>query len=93
MRSAACGRPKDVKLVCRAPAKRSFVGKRSHSVTSEVCRLRQAEGCEACGDVVRVERCGKSAPDDWKLLIAVNSIRSNTVEGTYGRPGRPREVA
>lgn len=32
--------------------------------------------------MVRVERCGKSAPDGWKLSVAVNSIRSNAV-GTH----------
>ena len=42
---------------------------------------------------VRVERCGKSAPDGWKLSVAVNSIRSNTVGGQIGWPGRPQEVA
>ena len=40
-----------------------------------------------------VERRGKSSPDGWELPIAVNSIRSNTVEGHTGRPGRPEEVA
>ena len=42
---------------------------------------------------VRVERCGKSAPDDGEPRIAVNSIRSNTVEEAHGWPGRFREVA
>ena len=42
---------------------------------------------------VRVERCGKSAPDGWELSVAVNSIRSNTGRGASGfapeRPARP----
>ena len=37
---------------------------------------------------VRVERCGKSAPDGWELSVAVNSIRSNTVGG-HMRLARP----
>ena len=60
---------------------------------SELCRLRRGERYGACADEVRVERRGKSSPDGWKLPIAVNSIRSNTVEGHKGRPGRPEEVA
>ena len=43
-------------------------------------------------DEVRVERCGKSAPDGWELSIAVNSIRSNTgmEQGLHApRPARP----
>ena len=34
--------------------------------------------------MVRVERCGKSAPDGWELSVAVNSIRSNTGMGASG---------
>ncbi len=49
---------------------------------SEFCRLRQNEGYGACTDVVRVERCGKSAPDGVEASIAANSIRSNTAEET-----------
>ena len=49
---------------------------------TETCRLRQVEGYEVCADEVRVERCGKSAPDGWRLSVAVNSIRSNTVVGS-----------
>ena len=30
---------------------------------TETCRLRQGEGYEGCADEVRVERCGKSAPN------------------------------
>ena len=30
---------------------------------TETCRLRQVEGYEVCADEVRVERCGKSAPN------------------------------
>ena len=39
-----------------------------------------------CGSaaLVRVERCGKSAPDGWELSVAVNSIRSNTGMGAGG---------
>ena len=55
----------------------------------ELCRLRQSEGYEVCADDgVRVERCGKSAPDGWELSVAVNSIRSNTGMGAY-RLARP----
>jgi len=39
-------------------------------------------------DEVRVERCGKSAPDGWEQSVAVNSIRSNTGMGAY-RLARP----
>ena len=60
---------------------------------SEPYRLRRGEGCGACAGEVRVERCGKSAPDGWELSVAVNSIRSNTVGGHEGWPGRPQEVA
>ena len=42
---------------------------------------RRGEGYEACDDVVRVEKCGKSALDGWEQSIAVNSIRSNTGMG------------
>ena len=48
---------------------------------SELCRLRRSEGYGACDDVVRVEKCGKSALDGWEQSIAVNSIRSNTGMG------------
>ena len=51
---------------------------------TETCRLRQGEGYEVCADEVRVERCGKSAPDGWELSVAVNSIRSNTGMGAGG---------
>ncbi len=37
---------------------------------------------------VRVERCGKSAPDGWEQPVAVNSIRSNTGMGAC-RLARP----
>ena len=37
--------------------------------------------------MVRVERRGKSSPATWEHRGAVNSIRSNTVEETQGRPG------
>ncbi len=60
---------------------------------SEPCRLRRGEGYGTCIDEVRVERRGKSSPIGVEASNAVNSIRSNTVEGTYGLPGRPREVA
>ena len=46
-----------------------------------------------CASEVRVKRCGKSAPAPWEHWGAVNSIRSNTVCGTTGWPGRPQEVA
>ncbi len=60
---------------------------------SKLCRLRQSERYGACDDAVRVERRGKSSPINWRQIGAVNSIRSNTVEGHEGRPGRPEEVA
>ena len=53
----------------------------------ELCRLRRSEGYGACNGAVRVERCGKSAPDGWEQSVAVNSIRSNTAEET--RLARP----
>lgn len=40
-----------------------------------------------------MERRGKSSPNGVEASIAVNSIRSNAVEGHTGRPGRPREAA
>ena len=40
-------------------------------------------------DVVRVERRGKSSPDGWEQSIAVNSIRSNAVEGHVVGPTVP----
>jgi len=43
---------------------------------------------EISSDEVRVERCGKSAPDGWELSVAVNSIRSNTGMGAH-RLARP----
>lgn len=49
-----------------------------------LCRARQSKGYAACDDEVRVERCGKSAPDGWELSVAVNSIRSNTGMGAGG---------
>lgn len=59
----------------------------------ELCRLRRSEGYEVCADEVRVETCGKSARIGVEASVAVNSIRSNTVCGTTGWPGRPQEVA
>ena len=60
---------------------------------SELSPLGGSEGYEACADEVRVERRGKSSPDGWEQSVAVNSIRSNAVEGHIGRPGRPGEAA
>ncbi len=60
---------------------------------SELRRLRQSERYEACTDEVRVERRGKSSPIPWRHGDAVNSIRSNTAEGTLGWPDRSRKVA
>ena len=45
-----------------------------------------SEGYGACDDEVRVERCGKSAPDGSKVPVAVNSIRSNTGMGAGDSP-------
>ena len=42
---------------------------------------------------VRVERRGKSSPIGSRVSDAVNSIRSNAVEGHTGRPDRPGEAA
>ena len=53
----------------------------------ELCRLRRSEGYEVCADEVRVETCGKSARIGVEASVAVNSIRSNTVEET--RLARP----
>ncbi len=53
-------------------------------------------GCResiAVRDDARVERRGKSSPVDWRQLDPVNSIRSNTVEGTKACPAVPEEVA
>ena len=56
----------------------------------ELCPLGRSEGYEACADdEVRVERRGKSSPAGWRLPIAVNSIRSNTVEGHAAGPAVP----
>ena len=60
---------------------------------SELCRLRRREKYGACIDEAMVERRGKSSPDGVEAPIAVNSIRSNAVEGHKGRPGRPGEAA
>ena len=62
---------------------------------SELSPQGGSEGYGACDDEVRVERCGKSAPDGWRLSVAVNSIRSNTGMGAGGSdpqgwPGRSR---
>ena len=65
------------------PAKR-FFRKRRSSGMSELSPQGGSEGYGACDDEVRVERCGKSAPDGWRLSVAVNSIRSNTGMGAGG---------
>ena len=49
-------------------------------------RLLRKKGYGACIDEVRVETCGKSARIGVEASVAVNSIRSNTVEET--RPAR-----
>ena len=56
---------------------------------TELCRLRRSEGYEAC-DEVRVERRGKSSPIVRRRNGAVNSIRSNAVEGHETGPVVPR---
>ena len=56
----------------------------------ELCRLRRSEGYEVCAGEVRVETCGKSARIGVEASVAVNSIRSNTVEETHGLPDRLR---
>ena len=55
----------------------------------ETCRLRQGEGYEVCADEVRVETCDKSARIGVEASVAVNSIRSNTVEGNIADPASP----
>lgn len=55
----------------------------------ELCRLRRSEGYEVCADEVRVETCGKSARIGVEASVAVNSIRSNTVEGHMAGPAVP----
>ena len=55
----------------------------------ELCRLRRSEGYEVCADEVRVETCGKSARIGVEASVAVNSIRSNTVEGKRTGPVSP----
>ena len=55
----------------------------------ELWRMRRSEGYGACVDEVRVERCGKSAPAGSEVSGAVNSIRSNTVEGNMTGPVSP----
>ena len=59
----------------------------------ELCRLRRSEGYEVCADEVRVETCGKSARIGVEASVAVNSIRSNTAEGTQAGPAVPEKVA
>ncbi len=49
--------------------------------------LHENERYAARDDEVRMERRGKSSPDGWEQPIAVNSIRSNAVEGHW--PARP----
>ena len=61
-----------------------FFRKRRSSGISELSPQGGSEGYGACDDEVRVERCGKSAPDGWRLSVAVNSIRSNTGMGAGG---------
>ena len=57
---------------------------------TKLSRLRGSAGYEACADaVVRVERRGKSSPAGWEQPGAVNSIRSNTVEGHMACPAVP----
>ncbi len=56
---------------------------------SKLCRLRRSARYEACSDEVRVERRGKSSPAGWEQSGAVNSIRSNTAEGTLVCPTVP----
>ena len=50
--------------------------------------LHEGERYGACGDA-RVERRGKSTPIAWRHVGAVNSIRSNTVEGLKAGPAVP----
>ena len=57
---------------------------------TETSRLRGGEGYGACIDAVRVERRGKSSPSAWRHVAAVNSIRSNTVEGIMLARQSPR---
>ena len=56
---------------------------------NELWRLRRSERYGACIDEVMVERRGKSSPDGVEAPIAVNSIRSNAVEGHMAGPAVP----
>ena len=56
---------------------------------NELWRLRRSERYGACIDEVMVERRGKSSPDGVEAPIAVNSIRSNAVEGHKAGPAVP----
>ncbi len=56
---------------------------------SELWRLRRSERYGACIHEEKVERWGKSPPDGVEAPIAVNSIRSNAVEGHEAGPAVP----
>ena len=56
---------------------------------SEFSCLHGNERYAACDDEVRMERRGKSSPDGVEAPIAVNSIRSNAVEGHMAGPAVP----
>ena len=66
--------------------KRSFCGNGERTEHPNFAALRRSEECADCADEVRVETCGKSARNGVEASVAVNSIRSNTVEET--RPAR-----
>ena len=59
----------------------------SNSYKSRALRCEEEE--QFLRDVVRVERRGKSSPNGWEQSIAVNSIRSNAVEGHVVGPTVP----
>jgi len=71
------------------PSESGSCGERRNNVVTAFCRLRQNKGYEVCSDEVRVERRGKSSPDGWEQSVAVNSIRSNAVEGHMVGPTVP----
>ncbi len=56
---------------------------------NELWRLRRSERYGVCIDEEKVERRGKSSPDGVEAPIAVNSIRSNAVEGHKAGPAVP----
>ena len=57
----------------------------------ELCRLRRSEGYEVCADEVRVERCGKSAPNGVRKRPLLQTLSGATPQRKQGLPGCFRE--